>query len=307
MRRLSLLAAALLAVCAVVGGALAGAKPFPETVPLPNGFLPEGIVIGPHATFYAGSRGTGAIYRGNLGTGEGAVLPGTGGAGRSALGLDLDQRGRLFVAGGMTGQAYVYDAQTGAEIAVYQLASPPTFINDVVVTKTGAYFTDSRKAVLFRIPIAPKGELGATAEAIRLSGDIVVTPGQFNLNGIDAIPSGKTLVAVHTFAGKLFTIDPATGVTEEIDLGAADVASGDGLLLDGRTAYVVQNFLNRVAVVRLSPNPTSGEVIEHLTHETFDIPTSIDDFGRRLYLVNARFTTPPTPDTPYWLTQVQKP
>jgi acyl dehydratase len=33
------------------------------------------------------------------------------------------------------------------------------------------------------------------------------------------------------------------------------------------------------------------------------VPTTIDAFGHRLYVVNARFTTPPTATTPYWITQ----
>src|SRR5688572_32716314 len=50
------------------------------------------------------------------------------------------------------GTAFVYDAETGAELASYQLTStsPPTFVNDVVVTKDGAYFTDSFKPFLYR-------------------------------------------------------------------------------------------------------------------------------------------------------------
>jgi sugar lactone lactonase YvrE len=284
--------------------ALAAAKPFPATIPLPDGIRPEGIAIAPGGTFYVGSIGTGAIYSGSLRTGAEPALLVPGGGGRSALGLDVDQHGRLFVAGGGTGQAYVYRARPGEAIATYQLTSAPTFINDVVVTRTGAYFTDSFSAVLYRIPIAPNGALGATAEAIPLTGDVTITPGQFNLNGIDATPNGKTLVAVHTFAGKLFTIDPATGVTKEID--GVSVPSGDGLLLDGRTAYVVQNFLNQVAVVELAPDLASGTVVDHITNAGLDIPTSIDEFGRRLYVVNARFTTPPTPSTDYSITQLRK-
>ncbi len=78
----------------------------------------------PGPTFYVASLATGAIYRGDARTGEGSVvvpaLPG-----RSACGVKYDPRGdRLFVAGSATGQAYVYDASTGATIAVYQLADP---------------------------------------------------------------------------------------------------------------------------------------------------------------------------------------
>src|SRR6266511_1545525 len=79
------------------------------------------------------------------------------------------QREPLIVAGASTGKAYVYDAQTGALIRTYTLATAPTFINDVVVTRTGAYFTDSQKAVLYRIPIGVGGALG-NVQTIPLAG-----------------------------------------------------------------------------------------------------------------------------------------
>jgi hypothetical protein len=52
-------------------------------------------------------------------------------------------RGRLWVAGGGTGMAFVYDASSGADVTSYQLSTGGSFINDVVVTKRAAWFTDS--------------------------------------------------------------------------------------------------------------------------------------------------------------------
>jgi len=304
MRTRFLLLAASIAVAAVCGVALAAADTFPETIGLPDGFRPEGIAIGPRATFYVGSIGTGAVYRGSLRTGAGAELvPGDGG--RSAIGVDLDQRGRLFVAGGATGQAYVYDAKTGTEIATYALTVPPTFVNDVIVTSTGAYFTDSTNPFLYRIPIGRNGELGA-AEAIPLGGDIVYGPGN-NANGIEATPNGKTLVIVQSNTGQLFAVSPESGNTDEIDLGGESVPNGDGILLDGRTLYVVQNRLNQVAVIDLASSLATGTVVTRFTDDDLDVPSTIDELGHRLYAVNARFTTPPTPTTKYSVTQLQKP
>ncbi len=40
---------------------------------------------------------------------------------------------------------------------------------------------------------------------------------------------------MHTSLGVLFCIDPSTGDASEIDLGGADVRSGDGIRLQGRT------------------------------------------------------------------------
>ena len=82
--------------------------------------------------------------------------------------------------------------------------------------------------------------------------------------------------------------------------------NGDGLLLDGRTLYVVQNQLNRIAVVRLDRDLDEGEVTGHLTDSDFDVPTTIAEKGGFLWAVNARFSTPPTPDTTYDVVRVRR-
>jgi sugar lactone lactonase YvrE len=114
------------------------------------------------------------------------------------------------------------------------------------------------------------------------------------------------LVAVQTNTGKLFRIDPDTGATRLIDLGGATVTNGDGLLLQGKTLYVVQNVDNRIAVVQLAPDLASGTVVGTISSPSFDVPTTLARFGDRLYAVNARFTTPPTPTTPYGIVQVRR-
>jgi sugar lactone lactonase YvrE len=306
--------ASVAAVLTVIGTVLAGgsiaaepSKPFPEVIQLPIGFRPEGIEVGRGTTFYVGSVASGAIQRGNLRTGSVDPQPLVpGGAGRPATGIELDRHKRLFVAGAGTGNAYVYDAQTGALIRTYTLATSPTFVNDVVVTHDAAYFTDSQKAVLYRVPIGPGGELGE-AETIPLSGDYVHVAGAFNLNGIDATPSGETLVAVQSVNGRLYTIDPMTGIATQISLGTENVTNGDGILLTGKTLYVVQNQQNQVAVIALASDMASGEVLMRLTDADFKVPTTIDDRGRRLYAVNARFGTANPDSLEYQVVQLRKP
>jgi sugar lactone lactonase YvrE len=277
---------------------------FPKRIDLPDGFQPEGIANADEQ-FYVGSIPTGAVYRGSLRTGKGAILV-PAQAGRSAIGLKAD-RGRLFVAGGNTGNAYVYSARTGALVRTYPLTTGNTFVNDVVVTKRAAWFTDSFNPVLYRVPLGPNGQPGATAavKTVQLSGDYQHGTG-FNVNGIDATPNGKTLLIVQSGTGRLFTVSP-TGVTRAIALAAAEsVPNGDGILLDGRTLYVAQNQLNLIAKISLAANLRSGRVVRRITSSGFDIPTTIADFGSRLYAVNARFSTAPTPSTEYWVTQVKK-
>jgi len=292
--RLLLIVVAALALAAPV--ALAKGS-FPAVIALPNGFQPEGIAVGNGHTFYVGSIPTGAVYRGDLRTGNGAVFI-AGTTGRAATGLKF-AGGRLYVSGAATGKAFVYDANTGALLKEYQLAPSGgvTFINDVVVTKDGAYFTDSGRAVLYRVP----NDLGP-AQTIALTGDFQLATG-FNLNGIAATANGQTLVAVQTNTGKLFTISP-TGATRAIDLQGATVTNGDGLLLLGRTLYVVRNTANQIAVVRLSPDLASGTITRTITNPNFDVPTTIARHGVRLYAVNARFSTTPTPATTYSVVQV---
>lgn len=280
--------------------AAAGANPFPSTIELPPGFRPEGITIGNGSTFYVGSISTGAIYRGDLRTGDGEIItpPGTG---STAIGLAIDNHQRLFVAGGPTGQGRVIDARTGKVLNTYQFTSLPSFVNDVVVGKDAAWFTDSLNPVLYRVPLD-----GGPVETLPLTGDLVYEA-NLNLNGIDVTPDGRTLVLVQSNTGELFTADPTTGITREIDLGGESVPSGDGILLHGRTLYVVQNTLNLVAVIDVGPDLASGFVIERVGNDEFDVPTTIDRFGNRLYAVNARFTTPPTSTTQYWITGFTRP
>lgn len=294
------LVATAVALFVVATGVAAAAPSFPATIALPRGFQPEGISI-KATTFYVGSIPTGSIYRGNLRTGTGSVFIQR--TGRAAIGVEVDNRNRLFVAGGSTGKAFVYNTRTGADIATYDLA--PGFINDVVVTRTGAYFTNSSRAELYRIPIGNGGRLGTTVQTIALQAPYAQGAG-FNVNGIDATPNGRWLVIVQSNTGKLYRVNPSTGATTEITLGGENVQNGDGILLDGRRLYVVQNQQNRIAVIDLNPALTSGRVITRITDSRFAVPTTIDDLGRRLYAVNARFGSPPA-TTDYQVIQVRKP
>ena len=124
-----------------------------------------------------------------------------------------------------------------------------------------------------------------------------------NLNGIVA-KNGVLLVANST-TGKLFRVDPATGIADKLDLGGADLSYPDGLELFGRhKLYVVRPFDNRVTLISLGAGLTRGRVLGHLTDPSLDIPSTATVAAGRLWAVNLRFTTPVTPDTPYWITQL---
>src|SRR5262245_30343342 len=104
-RKLVLLVGLVGAAVALGSPGALGKGAFPTTISLPNGWLPEGIATGHGNTFYAGSRANGAVYRGDLRTGQGSVFI-AGVTGRVATGLKAD-RGRLFVSGAGTGKAWV--------------------------------------------------------------------------------------------------------------------------------------------------------------------------------------------------------
>src|SRR3954465_14263422 len=293
MRRKTI--AALVAVVSLTVVAVAAAQTLPRRINLPNGWQPEGIAAGAGNQLFVGSLASGAVIRVDARTGRSRIVV-AGRDGRAATGLKVVGN-RLFVSGAATGKAWVYNVRPGRQLAAYQLApaGADSFINDVVVTARGAYFTDSRRNAIYRVPL----DLSA-AQTINVSG-IPLQAGN-NLNGIVATAHGASLIAVQTNAGVLWRIDPATGKGTRIDLGGASVANGDGLLLSGRTLFVVRNRDNRIVVVNLRADLSRGTVTRTITSGTFDVPTTIARLGNRLYAVNARFGTTPSARTRYWIT-----
>jgi len=300
--RITTLFIALLMALAVP--AAAQSQSYPDVIQLPGGYFPEGIAIGDGSTAYVGSLVDGAIWKGDLRTGEGAILvPGV--EGRLAVGMNYDRStGNLYVAGGPDGKGYVYDSATGDSVAVVDLV-PGGFVNDVIVTKDAAYFTDSFAPQIYVLPLTPNGEIAGPPVTVPLSGDFVFVPGAFNANGIEASQSGDTLIVVNSSVGAVYTVDPVTGVADAIDLGGA-VVNGDGLVLVGRTLYAVVGGTNQIIEIALAPDFGSGVVVGALTNDAFDVPTTAAKFGNSLYAVNAKFGTPPTPTTPYEIVRVDR-
>lgn len=300
LRRFGVLAAATLALGLAAPATAAPEHQFPTEIALPQGWQPEGIAISGR-TAYFGSRVDGSIYAADLRTGQGKVF--VKGTVANSLGMKVDAKGRLWVAGGPSGQGRVYDTRTAQLLATYQFApgGPGTFVNDVILTDDEAWFTDSRQAVLYHVSL----KLPKEHKVLKLTGDVVITPNATNLNGIVTTVDGRGLLVVQSNTGKLFRVDPRTGVTKTVDLGGEVLTNGDGLLRIGRTLYVVQNRLNTVAKYRLANG--SGTLVSKTIDPRFDVPTTVAAFGNRLYLPNARFNTPPTPTTPYNAVAIPKP
>jgi streptogramin lyase len=284
----------------------AGPDTFPDSFPLPNGFQPEGIAIGPGPTAWFGSRVDGDIYRVDLRTGDGQVISQGPGPGNPSVGLKSNQNHRLFVAGGSAGTGRVVSTRTGLIQASYQFTTSPSFVNDVLLTGPAAWFTDSLNAQLYALPRSRDGRLPDADEVVTLplTGEWEQGAG-FAANGISQTPDRRALLVVHSALGLLYHVDRDTGVATVVDLGGTSLAAGDGLLLTGRILYVVQNRLNQVSVLRLDRSGMSGELVATITDPRFDTPTTVAAFRGCLYLPNARFSVPsPTPDTTYSVNRV---
>jgi hypothetical protein len=296
-RTLGLTGAAVAAVLALltVGGPPAGADHAERVIVLPGATSAEGIARGAGSTFYAGDLFGGDIYRGDIRTGAAEKFIDNP-PGRNAVGLRVDlAHGLLFVAGGFTGQGYVYDLDSGATVATYQFSDAVSVINDVAVTSTGAWFTNSFAGELYFVPVVD-GAPGAFS-TLTLTGPAGDTSGEFNNNGIQATADGRTLVVAHSSQGALNLVDPRTGASSTV--AGLSLPSVDGIILEGRTVYAVQNELEQIAQVRLAGDLGSGTVVKVITSDLFAVPATVARFGDELAAVNAHFDTgfPPTAET----------
>lgn len=286
---------AALAGLIVLSAAVTSAQPFPDFIPLPADFGPEGIAVGNGTTFYTGSLAAstrGQILVGDLRSGEIATLVASDGV--PATGMKHDARSNLlFVARAGSGMGTIFDAGNGDVVRSYQFHTAPTFINDVVITREAAYFTDTQAPFLYRVALGPAGEPAPDADPIPL-------PGTFRTNGIAATRNGQFLFVVDGATAQLYRLDTVTHTPVLVDLGGDTLPNADGLLLDGKTLYVVQNVRNQIAVVQLSPDYLAGEIVRLITepfssNASTKVPTTIAEFGDALYAVTAGFAAP-SPD-----------
>ncbi|MDH3762792.1 MAG: hypothetical protein OEU50_17580 [Gammaproteobacteria bacterium] len=292
---------------------------WPEAIEILPGFEAEGIELGKGHDFFLGgfsfssvfgplfgvidpphpmSKFAGAIYRGNLRTREGSilVLP----TGKPVSGLSYDPRTDYLyaatgfvdlVTGSFTDQGViVYDASSGDVIMEIGFGDG-IVLNDVLVTRTAVYVTDSLNPDLYKLVLEKGGRLPSTPvfKVIPMPGFEMV-PG-FNANGLVGNFDGRQLVIVNITTGVLYRVDTASGAASPLEIEGDEqlFPDGDGLYLDGRTLYIMQNFSDKIAVVQLSGDLSGGEFIKNIPGEgdnPLNVATTIIGFGNSLYAIN---------------------
>jgi sugar lactone lactonase YvrE len=260
--------------------------------------FPEGIAYDPATgSIYTASALTGTLARVNATTKTaeivapaGVLVPGGMATTFPAvLGMKLDDRNRLWIAGGRSGRFLVADAKTGKVLKQLDVPDPArSLVNDVALIGTTGYFTDTRVPTLWRIE-AKGDEIGPVEPWLDFSG----TPLQYyegaNLNGITATPDGQSLIVVQMGKGLLYRIDVKTKAVTPIDTGGADLTGADGLVLDGQTLYVVRQTAVEIAAVQLSNDLAKGTVTARLKDPLLAWPATAVKVGDRLLVVNTQF------------------
>jgi sugar lactone lactonase YvrE len=294
----------------VVAVALAGAathaqKPEIVQYPLPaNVTYPEGIAYDAKSgDLYTGSALTGIVYRmsakapgdksGAVVAPEKTVMPVE--PFPALLGMKIDA-GRLWIAGGRTGRMVVLDARTGKVLKGFETpAQPAGLINDVAIAGPAAYFTDTLRPTLWRVPF--KGDqIGDLEPWLQFSGGPLEYAQGPNLNGIAATPDGRYLIVVQMNKGLLFRIGVADKQVTAIDIGGESLSTGDGLVLDGSTLYVVRQGEQEVVTISLSSDLSTGKVVSRFKNPALLWPATAVKVGDRLLVVPTQFNKRTTND-----------
>ncbi len=264
----------------------------PASYELPgDNVYPEGIAYDPGSdTFFVGSASEGTIFRGDVATGEVTTFDEGGGRDPfTTLGLKVDDRNQLWVAGGGSGQVLVYDLETAEQTRTIDTPGEgSSLLNDLVVAASGdVYVTDSYRPVLFKV----MGGAETAEPWLDFTGTVFEYEEEGpNANGIEVTPDDEYLLVVQMNTGQLFRIEVASKEVTEVDLGGETLANGDGLVLDGQTLYVIlQQPENEIAVVELADDFASGTLTSRIQDASLAAPATGVKVGDRLLVVNTQF------------------
>ena len=259
---------------------------------------PEGIAVGKHGTFYVSITGDGAIYSGSLGSDTVTpFIPGS--TGDSAVGIKV-RKGKLYVAGGMTGNIKVYDLKTKALLATFATGAGG-FLNDLVVTRKGDVFvTDSFRPMIWHVTAAQVKAGTGTPTGLDVSGSITFTDGAFNLNGI-VQKDKRRLIVVQSNTGQLWRIDLAKGldaIKKITEIKGVSVPGGDGMILDrGRLVVVQGGPPAQLNFVKLRHGARKAKSERTQTSDNLHGPSTVARDGKFYLVVNADFATSTKPFT----------
>jgi sugar lactone lactonase YvrE len=317
MKRLVAAVAASLAVVSIVppASALAGdRRPTTYVVSQQEGVLPESISVSRDGTMYVTSFGTGAVYRGTTRNPTMEPFLPAGSDGRTrASGVEVDKKGRVFIAGYSTHTLFVYSPD-GSLVAKRVAPNPNAALNDLVVTDDAVYVTDSLTGTLWRASVTGS-QIGQLTEWIPPSG-FPAAPGF--LNGIVVTPDNRIALIGTATEGSgepgdahLYRVNLRDRKVSEVAVTGGFLATPDGLLLEGNRLYATVNFPDghgsftyAVDLAILNPAMTSMRMVRRSgTAPRTQAPTAVARDGDRLLWVNSQFGgNPPAP--PFTVTQV---
>lgn len=268
--------------------------------------FPESVGVDPvRADAYVGSMADGTLYRlGAAGEVEVWSPPGVDGR-TSVAGVKVDDRRRLWAAGGYNGTVHVYDLDARSVIAQMDVGDRPSCVNDFAFVPGGdAYVTDSYISHLFRAGGSPL----ALRPWVDLAEAGIPWAEGLNLNGIVVTPGGNHLVACQTNLGRFWQIALDSGHVREVSLEGGPLPHCDGLAVSGTTMYVAINALNRLAIVELADDGSAGRVSAHVHCDAFAFPTAVAVRNGELLVVNGQLDKMGhKPDLPFTVTVLDIP
>ncbi len=270
--------------------------------------FPEGVSYDTATgKFYVGSTTDGTLYVGDVNNPAEMTIFSPCGADERvvAVGTKVDSNGKLWVAGGRTGKMWVYDTTDGSLVAQFTTPAGEAFINDMAITDSGVYFTDSFRPIIWRVTNldAPEAEawLDLTGSAINY------TPG-FNLNGIVATPDGKNLIVVHSIEGELYRINTETKEVFWVQTGTIPLTAGDGLAYVNGVVYVLRNSYAEIVRIDLAEDLNSGGGGEVTYSDLFIYPTTLAFTGNTFLVANSQFNNQGgSPILPFTVAQIPLP
>ena len=252
-------------------------------------------------SFYVSEVTGGEIHRGDVRTGETHEWKPEGADGRTtARGITVDRAGHVFIAGGPNGidtngpDLWVYDKRGNLE-AKLRVGVGDAFLNDVAIGPDGAaYFTNSNAPQIFRVANEHgKWRVRMWADA----SDRIETREGFNLGGIVLSADRRSFVVAQGTTGDLWRFGVRSKHATHIKTGRTDLRNADGLVRRDRTLWVVRNFDQKLAKLRLGHDARTARLVSMRKTDPDRVLTTAALARGRLLAVDSKFdeqtATPP--------------